>query len=60
MYFDRQEIGLLDKGYLEATHLEDIDLDPIDPHNKHFKFKMTDAAGEAHTLREKLTNEILV
>ena len=52
MYFDKREKGLLDKGYLETMYLTDIDLDPIDPHNKHFKFKMTDAAGVVHTLGE--------
>ncbi len=41
---DRQEREILDRGYLEDT-LIDEDLDPIDLHHKHFKFKMTDAAG---------------
>ena len=40
MYFDKQEKGILDRGYLEDTYLMDAHLDPIDPHHKHFKLKM--------------------
>ena len=37
---------------MEDTYLMDAELDPIDPHHKHFKFKMTDAAGVDHILGE--------